>query len=142
MHCRHINEEKSLRAVSEHRIKSLQEDLDCMEKECADYKNQCMEYKSYSATLSEELSVSAPNRGNCLKNHRKTCSTQLLERRRQVEQHRSAGHILRAASAQVDQRKQPAEGGNRRLHHGNWEFEGVQVHSDPSSRGFEQKPGR
>ncbi|XP_019763778.2 citron Rho-interacting kinase isoform X1 [Dendroctonus ponderosae] len=53
---RHINEEKSLRAVAEHRIKSLQEDLECMERECADYKNQCMEYKSYSATLSEELS--------------------------------------------------------------------------------------
>ncbi|CAG9767567.1 unnamed protein product [Ceutorhynchus assimilis] len=52
---RQINEQKSLKAVAEQKNKRLQEDIDCLTKECTDYKSQCMEYKQFSHGLSEEL---------------------------------------------------------------------------------------
>ncbi|KAF7283165.1 hypothetical protein GWI33_001228 [Rhynchophorus ferrugineus] len=53
-----INEQKSLKAVAEQKIKRLQEDKDCLEKECADYKLKCMEYKQMSSGLSDQLMIS------------------------------------------------------------------------------------
>ncbi|KAL1489368.1 hypothetical protein ABEB36_014280 [Hypothenemus hampei] len=61
---RHINEEKSLRAMSEAKIKRLQEDIKCLERECADYKSQYMEYKQFSSRFSEELTASEEKLSN------------------------------------------------------------------------------
>ncbi|KAJ8916601.1 hypothetical protein NQ315_000246 [Exocentrus adspersus] len=51
------NEEKSLRLVAENKIKRLTEDIQCLQNECTAYKNQCIEYKQCSASLSDELGV-------------------------------------------------------------------------------------
>ncbi|XP_066144839.1 citron Rho-interacting kinase-like [Euwallacea fornicatus] len=65
---RHINEEKSLRAIADQKIKHLQENIDRLEKECADYKALSIEYKECSSGLSEELAAS----------ENKLCSTKVM----------------------------------------------------------------
>ncbi|KAJ8956368.1 hypothetical protein NQ318_015106 [Aromia moschata] len=51
------NEEKSLRLLAETKIKRMREDIECLQGECSSYKQQCVEYKTYSTTLSDELTV-------------------------------------------------------------------------------------
>lgn len=54
---RHVNEEKSLRAMVEQKVRKLEEDAQSLEKECEEYKRQCAEYKQFMASLSDELTV-------------------------------------------------------------------------------------
>lgn len=54
---RHVNEEKSLRAMVEQKVRKLEEDAQSLEKECDEYKRQCAEYKQFMASLSDELTV-------------------------------------------------------------------------------------
>ncbi|CAH1979493.1 unnamed protein product [Acanthoscelides obtectus] len=51
------NEEKSLRILAETKIKRLNEDIECLQKEAEDYKQKCMEYKQYSTNLSDDLTL-------------------------------------------------------------------------------------
>ncbi|XP_060533319.1 citron Rho-interacting kinase [Cylas formicarius] len=60
-----LNEEKSLRAVTEAKIKRLEEDVKCVENECKSYKQQCVDYKQYSSDLSDELTVAEEKLSNC-----------------------------------------------------------------------------
>lgn len=51
------NEEKSLRLLAETKIKRQNEDIQCLQNECASYKAQCMEYKQCTTNLSDELTI-------------------------------------------------------------------------------------
>ena len=52
------NEEKSLRLLTETKVKRLSEDMESLQTECDSYKDHCLKYKECSNTLSEELTVS------------------------------------------------------------------------------------
>ncbi|XP_030763845.1 citron Rho-interacting kinase [Sitophilus oryzae] len=59
-----VNEQKSLKAVVEQKVKRLEEDKKCLENECNDYKMQCMDYKTFSSSLSEQLMISEEKLSN------------------------------------------------------------------------------
>lgn len=59
-----FNEQKSLRLLGETSCRRLKEDVQCLEKECAAYKQQCIEFKQYSGNLSEELNAAEEKIGD------------------------------------------------------------------------------
>ncbi|KAJ8927857.1 hypothetical protein NQ314_019638, partial [Rhamnusium bicolor] len=52
------NEEKSLKVLAETKIKRLNEDIECLQRECSAYKQQCTEYRQYLTTVSDGLNMS------------------------------------------------------------------------------------
>lgn len=59
------NEEKSLKLLTETKLKRLTEDLEVMKKERDSFKEQCAEFKTYSAGLLEELTLADEKLSDC-----------------------------------------------------------------------------
>ncbi|XP_031331447.1 citron Rho-interacting kinase-like [Photinus pyralis] len=53
---RMVNEERSLKLIAETHCRRLMEDIECLQKESSSYKQQCVDFRQYSSTLTDEVS--------------------------------------------------------------------------------------
>ncbi|KAK5638338.1 hypothetical protein RI129_012633 [Pyrocoelia pectoralis] len=52
---RMVNEERALKLIAETHCRRLMEDIECLQKEVSSYKQQCIDFRQYSSTLTDEV---------------------------------------------------------------------------------------